>query len=233
MITGHNTDINHNGVIYHVQTEDKGKSNPIIETLVYKGGEILDARRTSYVHLLKDGYDEKKIIELIEEQHRVMITEIKGGKYEKSAVASSGTGSQQKPDPLAEGIVDAKKSLDQVILDYLASEEEKERLVLKLQGSLEFLEGAPCTLTIVTKSSTTEQPVKAAKIVVKIISTVKKPITIYEGKTDRNGALIVEFVVPDFPDGNAALLIQAFSELGNDEQKHLIKKKKRGPGQKP
>jgi hypothetical protein len=232
MITGHNTDINQNGVVYHVQTEDKGKSNPIIETLVYKGGEILDARRTSYVHLLKEGYDEKKVIELIEEQHRVMITEIKGGKYDKNA-ASAGTGSQQRPDPLAEGIVDSKKSLDQVILDYLASEEEKERLILKLQGSLEFLEGAPCMLTIVTKSSTTDQPVKAAKIVVKIISTVKKPITIYEGKTDRNGTLIVEFVVPDFPDGNAALLIQAFSELGNDEVKHMIKKKKKLPVQRP
>lgn len=235
MITGHNTDINQNGVVYHVQTEDKGKSNPVIETLVYKGGEILDARRTSYIHLLKEGYDEKKIIELIEEQHRVMITEIKGGKYDRSAAAAAaaaGAGSHQKQDPLAEGIVDAKKSLDQVILDYLASEEEKERLILKLQGGPEYLEGAPCTLSILTKSSTTDQPVKAAKIVVKIISTVKKPITIYEGKTDRNGALIVEFVVPDFPDGNAALLIQAFSEVGNDEMKCLIKKKKKLPGQR-
>ena len=230
MITGHNTDINHNGVIYHVQTEDKGKSNPIIETLVYKGGEILDARRTSYIHLIKDGYDEKKIIEMIEEQHRVMITEIKGGKYEKSVI-SVATGSQPRPDPLAEGM-DTKKSLDQVILDYLASEEEKERLILKLQGAPELFEGVACTLTIVTKSSTTDQPVKAAKIVVKIISTVKKPITVYEGKTDRNGTLIVEFVVPDFPDGNAALLIQAFSEVGSDEVKYIIKKKKKASGQK-
>lgn len=230
MITGHNTDINHNGVVYHVQTEDKGKSNPVIETLVYKGGEILDARRTSYIHLMKEGYDEKKIIDMIEEQHRVMITEIKGGKYDRN-LAAVGTTAQPRPDPLAEGIVDTKKSLDQVILDYLASEEEKERLVLKLQGNQDLWEGNPCTLSILTKSSTTEDPLKAVKIVVKIISTVKKPITIYEGKTDRNGVLMVEFVMPDFPDGNAALLIQAFSDLGSDEIKHLIKKKKKGaPG---
>ena len=119
MITGHNTDINFNGVIYHVQTEDKGKTNPVVETLVYKGGEILDARRTSYIEMIKDGYNEKKIIDLIEEQYRAVITDIRGGKYDKGA---------SKGDPLAEGIIDNKKSLDQVILDYLASEEEKERL---------------------------------------------------------------------------------------------------------
>jgi hypothetical protein len=218
MITGHNTDIQFNGVVYHVQTEDKGQSNPVIETLVYKGGEILDAKRTSYNHLISEGYDEKKIIEMIEEQHRTVITDIKGGKYDKGA----------RVDPLAaEGIIDSKKSLDQVILDYLASEEEKERLSLALQGAQDYIEGAPCTLTILTRSSGTAQPLKGAKIVVKIISTVKKPITVYEGKTDRNGVLIVEFVVPEFPDGNAALLVQAFSDSGSDEIKQLLKKRKK------
>lgn len=231
MITGHNTDITYNGIVYHVQTEDKGRANPVIETLVYKGGEILDAYRTSYIQLLQDGsYEEKKIISMIEEQHRRMITEIKGGKYDKPS------GTVPKLDPLAaEGIIDAKKSLDQVILDYLASQEEKERLILQLQGGQELLEGNPCTLTIVTKTRANDQPLKGTKIVVKIISTVKKPITVYEGKTDRNGMLIVEFVVPEFPDGNAALLVQAFSDLGSDEIKQLIKKRKKvaTPGKKP
>ncbi|HSP05547.1 MAG TPA: hypothetical protein VLR94_00130 [Acidobacteriota bacterium] len=218
MITGHNTDINYNGVLYHVQTEDKGRGNPVVETLVYKGGEVLDARRTSYIELIREGYDEKKIIDLIEEQHRNVITDIRGGKYDKGG---------GKGDILAEGIIDTKKSLDQVILDYLASEEEKERLVLQLLGAQELFEGTACTLSINTKSSNTGQALKGTKIIVKIISTVKKPITVYEGKTDRNGMLIVEFVVPEFPDGNAALLIQAFSDSGSDEIKQLLKKKKK------
>jgi hypothetical protein len=218
MITGHNTDITYNGVVYHVQTEDKGSSNPVIETLVYKGGEILDARRTSYTHLLKEGYNEEKIISMIEEQHRVMITEIKDGKFEKMTLGI---------DPLSAGIIDSKKTLDQVILDYLASQQEKERLILELKGTRGFIEGSPSTLTVIAKNSTTDQPVKAARIVVKIISTVKKPITVYEGKTDRNGLLIVEFVVPDFPDGYAALLVQAFSDIGSDEIKDLIHKRKK------
>lgn len=216
MITGHNTDITYNGVVYHVQTEDKGSSNPVIETLVYKGGEILDARRTSYTHLLRDGYAEDKIISMIEEQHRVMITEIKDGKFDKIAIGL---------DPFSAGIIDTKKTLDQVILDYLASQHEKERLILEVKGTRAFIEGNPSTLTVVAKNSSTDQPLKAARIVVKIISTVKKPITVYEGKTDRNGLLIVEFVVPEFPDGNAALLVQAFSDIGSDEIKDMIQKR--------
>jgi len=52
MVTGFNTDVKHDGRVYHVQTEDKGLQNPIIETLIYMGGEILAARRTSYADLI-------------------------------------------------------------------------------------------------------------------------------------------------------------------------------------
>ena len=41
MITGFNSDVKYRGLVYHVQTEDKGAENPLIETLIYKGGEIL------------------------------------------------------------------------------------------------------------------------------------------------------------------------------------------------
>ena len=47
MITGYNTDIEHEGVIYHVQTEDKGLDSPIVLSLVYTGGAILAAKRAS------------------------------------------------------------------------------------------------------------------------------------------------------------------------------------------
>ncbi len=219
MITGHNTDIVYNGVIYHVQTEDRGANNPIVETLVYRGGEILDAYRTSYEDLMKEGYDEPQIIAIIEKQHRTVIWEIKGGKYDKQSALLS--------DPLAEGIIDPKKSLDQVILEYLSSEEQKERMLLDVKCSAELVEGESATISILTKSSTTSQPIKGSRIVVKIISTVKKPLTVHEGKTDKAGAVKVEFVVPEFPDGNAALLIQAFSDsTGSDEVKQLIKKRK-------
>jgi non-ribosomal peptide synthetase component F len=54
VITGFNTDVKYRGVVYHVQTEDKVTTNPLIETLVYKGGEILGSRRLPYAELVKD-----------------------------------------------------------------------------------------------------------------------------------------------------------------------------------
>ena len=219
MITGHNTDITYNGIIYHVQTEDRGKGNPVIETLVYRGGEILEAFRTSYEEEITDGYDEQKIIAMIEKQHKSVIWEIKGGKYDKQAALMS--------DPLAEGIIDTKKSLDQVILEYLASEEQKERIQLDVKLSGDLVEGSTVTLIATSKSTTSSEPLKNSKIIVKIISTVKKPLNVHEGKTDKNGVVSVEFAIPEFPDGSAALLVQGFTDhAGSDEVKQFIKKKK-------
>ena len=56
MITGFNTDITCEGQVFHIQTEDKGLANPIIETLVYTGGEIVCARKSSYAELAESGY---------------------------------------------------------------------------------------------------------------------------------------------------------------------------------
>ena len=61
MIVGFNTDIKHRGRVFHCQTEDKGKDNPLVETLVYTGGQIHDAHQTRYEDLLAEGYEEKEL----------------------------------------------------------------------------------------------------------------------------------------------------------------------------
>jgi hypothetical protein len=112
MITGFNTDIPHRGKTYHVQTEDKGIDNPVIESLVYIGGEILGSRKLPYSEVISDGYDEKTIVKLMEEQHRNMIQEIRRGKFDS-------------PDLLTDDTVLTDQSLDQVILNYLAATKDE------------------------------------------------------------------------------------------------------------
>jgi len=51
VITGFNTDIKHGERVFHVQTEDRGLTNPVIESLVYVGGEILLRTQTSPVQI--------------------------------------------------------------------------------------------------------------------------------------------------------------------------------------
>src|SRR5581483_577150 len=49
MIFGFNTDVPGKDAVYHVQTEDRGAKNPVIESMIYVGGKILGRRRTPYV----------------------------------------------------------------------------------------------------------------------------------------------------------------------------------------
>lgn len=82
MITGYNTDVRHNDVVFHVQTEDKGLSNPFIESLVYVGGQVLASKRSNYADLLSEGKEEKDIVAMMDHQHRTMIAAIRHGKLD-------------------------------------------------------------------------------------------------------------------------------------------------------
>ena len=48
MIFGYNTDVKSGDVVYHVQTEDRGEKNPVIDSVIYVKGRIVDRRRTPY-----------------------------------------------------------------------------------------------------------------------------------------------------------------------------------------
>jgi hypothetical protein len=87
MITGFNTDVRHGEVVFHVQTEDKGKGNPCVESLVYVGGQILARKRAGYRSLLERDRPEEAITELMERQHKAMIHEIKGGELDEQVAA--------------------------------------------------------------------------------------------------------------------------------------------------
>ena len=170
MLTGYNTDIKHEEVIYHVQTEDGGTDNPVIVSLIYQGGRILASKKTSYAHLLGNQDLISQIRNLLEQQHRAMIKAILTGapvsetgkapapvEQAKPGVTDPGTGpatpghevpptqapqpSGKAPSPsttkppleippeaAAEAPADgaSEKNLDQVILEYLASEIDKD-----------------------------------------------------------------------------------------------------------
>ena len=80
MIAGFNTDIDHNGTTYHVQTEDKGPPAHMIMTLVYDKGTILASKRTTYGELAAIGLDEKEVAERVSRQHKLMCAAVKGGR---------------------------------------------------------------------------------------------------------------------------------------------------------
>ena len=82
MITGFNTDIEYQGVIYHVQTEDKGLESPIILSLVYSGGAILASKRSPYEDLIREGFSDEALAERLKRQHKLICAAIHTGRLD-------------------------------------------------------------------------------------------------------------------------------------------------------
>ena len=95
MITGFNTDIEHDGVVYHVQTEDKGLDSPLILSLVYAGGTILASKRSPYEDLIAEGFSDEVLAERLKRQHRLICAAIHSGRID-DLKKMSGRGKAQR-----------------------------------------------------------------------------------------------------------------------------------------
>lgn len=83
MITGFNTDIEFEGKTYHVQTEDKGLSRPMIMSLIYDRGTILASKRTAYDDIVVDDVvDELVLEERLQKQHRLICAAVRTGRID-------------------------------------------------------------------------------------------------------------------------------------------------------
>lgn len=110
MITGFNTDIEHDGVVYHVQTEDKGIDTPLILSLVYVGGEILASKRSRYEDLILAGFDETVLAERLKRQHRLICAAINAGRLEDLKRMGSRAENEVAPAPADEAPPSAPES---------------------------------------------------------------------------------------------------------------------------
>lgn len=82
MISGFNTDIEHDGVVYHIQTEDKGLKTPFVLSLVYNGGTILASKRSPYDDLIENGIKENELEERVQRQHKLICAAVRAGRIE-------------------------------------------------------------------------------------------------------------------------------------------------------
>ena len=229
MITGYNTDVKYRTITLHVQTEDKGQSNPCIESLIYYGGQVVAARRSNYAEILSEGKGTEEITARMEHQHRTMMKAIKAGKFddkirlfvELPEPEEVSTGSLETTTSLDLG-EESGRTLDQVILEYLTSEAEQEQLLLVLEEEAELRSGISAGLALRTRSSKSGQPIAGAKVNVKMISTFGGPRTLGMGETDDDGFLGLSVEIPEVKPGTAALIITATSKIGQAELKQLL-----------
>lgn len=255
MITGFNTDVQHDGCVYHVQTEDRGRDHRVLESLVYIGGTIIAKKLTSYDEQLKEGASEEAIAGLLRRQHQVMIAAIKAGRVEdlirhsetehavervQPAAASPPGPEAPTPPPVAvkeeapqpqpvAAISPARDTpstrgglnLDQVISDYLKRSAEQGRLDLKVLSPAVFTAGKSVNLKIeIQRNGAAEAE---AIVTVKIIGTAFKP-QVHIARADLRGIATFTLSLPSFTAGTAAIVIEAQSNRGRGELKHLIRR---------
>src|SRR5467141_1777464 len=80
MLFGHNSNVKIGDTTYHVQTEDRGTTNALIDTTVYFRGRVLHRRTNNYFDLLplNPGH-EQALKQRLDEQHRAVVEEIRTG----------------------------------------------------------------------------------------------------------------------------------------------------------
>jgi len=128
MIGGFNTNIRYKGRMFHVQTEDSGKANPKIVTLLYEGGVILTSTKSSYQDQIEADNLQSVVRELMEQQHSLMVQSLKDGELDevvgiaeaKDAAATAKKTAKGSRKTFGEGIV-TDRPLDEVVLAHFNS----------------------------------------------------------------------------------------------------------------
>lgn len=234
MLTGFNSEVEWDGVVYHVQTEDRGTGNPLIESLVYVRGEILATRRTEYRELIEAGADRAAIQTLMERQHRVIVESIRQGRIDlltEPPVGAEGdtTVTRRPPPPTArmsasaiEAAKQASRSLDEVISDWLAEQQRDERVRLQVLGADDLHFGSAVQLRARVVVTPGEAPLAAGRVRVRFVTSAAKPVELAAGESDQDGAVTLAVAVPQVEKGQALLIVSVQHPRGNDEVKFLI-----------
>jgi hypothetical protein len=248
VIAGYNTDVKHRDRVFHVQTEDRGDQHPYVESFVYAGGEILGGKRTRYSEALRNGGDERAVRELMEQQHRTLIAAVRNGSFESpdgslrvpdemalgGARQSPTSGTSEVRETTASPVSPPRRSsdaprasgdrtLDQVILDYLASEGSPEQIDLTFSPAAEFVSGKRVDLRLRAELAFSRRPVVGASIHIRVLSAAKA-VPVFQGKTGPDGGCAVAFLMPVIPSGAAAAVVRLTSPAGSTEIQYPVRR---------
>lgn len=246
MLTGFNTDIEYGGVVYHIQTEDKGLRTPFILSLVYTGGAILASKRSPYDDLIAGGFDEGVLAQRLSRQHKLICAAVHAGRIDdlkrlgERDLAEKANRRQQAAEskPVAETPVAAQTSEavtpvpeatteDAVAApDHFAisdTDKDSERLRVILLEEPDLVSGKSVTLRVLVSlaGSTRREPARKARIVVKTLGTNFRPTSTL-ATTNAQGVAAIAILLPSFESGRAAVLVQAHTAGETAELRRII-----------
>lgn len=82
MIKGLNEEVLYKGIRFHLQTQDLGPREPMIQALLYRAGQVIHTRRISYASYLNQPNQAEKVQALLKDLHNSIIADIRAGKFD-------------------------------------------------------------------------------------------------------------------------------------------------------
>jgi hypothetical protein len=184
MLFGHNTNVAVAGITYHVQTEDRGAANAMIDTTVYFQGRVLHRRTNHYQDLLPLDSNRERALKLrVDEQHRVVVEEIRSGALH-IALPPDAKAPQAKTTPPAAAA--------------------PSHLHLELLNAKTWLTGKRAFLQIVVRDQA-QKAVEGARVTANVEGAAQPAE--FSTQTGPSGQAQFEFDMPRLAGGDVALVI--------------------------
>jgi hypothetical protein len=211
MLFGHNTNVTLGSRTFHVQTEDRGEPHALIDSTVFYQGRVLHRRTNNYFDLLPMNAEHEEALKMrVEEQHRVVIEEMRSGKLHLPT----------PPEVLTPDLW--QKSAE------LAGSLEKTKLLLELANAKSWLSGKSARLQIAVRKQD-GSPASGARVSVRFEgSDGAEPL---HGQTDSYGEAVIEFEMPRITSPDAGLVISAENHSGKGHLRFALRAKPRAAAQ--
>jgi hypothetical protein len=206
MLFGHNSNVKAGDTTYHVQTEDRGATNALIDTTVYFRGRVLHRRTNNYFDLLPLNADsEQALKQRLDEQHRAVVEELRTGALHLALPQ------------------DEKDSALAAAPDYASAHKV---LLLELINAKTWLSGKRASLQIAVRNQT-NQAVEGARVTARVDGAAE--ILEYSSETGPFGHAQFEFDMPRLAGADAALLIEALHGNARGYLRFQLRTKPRVP----
>ena len=216
MVFGHNSNLKLGNITFHVQTEDRGETHALLDTTVYYRGRVLHRRTNNYFDLLPLDEDREQALKLrLEEQHRMVIEEIRSGALQLPI----------PPDPPAPpAIPPVAQSFTPEAPEPFSL--ETQTMHLTLVNAKTWLSGKHANLEIVLKDHN-GNPMPDAEVKVELQGA--ELTNIYHGRTGAQGEAKIEFDLPRITGSEPALMIEAEKNGTRGQLRFALRAKPRVP----
>ncbi|HMD40861.1 MAG TPA: hypothetical protein VKH15_16365 [Candidatus Acidoferrum sp.] len=199
MLFGHNTDVKVGDAVYHVQTEDRGTPNALVDTTVYCRGRVLHRRTNNYLDLMPLDHGREDLLrKRIDDQHRAVTEEIRSGALKLTPPPLPAKEAQKLATANPAGAAPRSGN---------ASESHALPLALELLNARNWLSGKRANLQVAVRQKQDGIAVAGARVVAHIEGS--PDARRFSAVTGLDGHAQLEFEVPQLPATESALVIEA------------------------